>query len=85
MTLKGTIEHYKERGMSKNWTSINLGKSQICFLDGISKNCRFSGGRKLRRTAIIRAILKAAKMLDVNVSSVKSERELKKRFIASFR
>lgn len=69
----------------KNWTSVNLSKSQICFLNEISKNCRFSGGRKLCRTSIIRAFLKAAKSMNVDVTRVKSERELRKRFTALFR
>jgi hypothetical protein len=69
----------------KNWTCVGLSKRQICFLEDISKNCRFSGGRKLRRTSIIRAFLKAGSKLDIDVSNVKSERELKERFIVSFR
>lgn len=69
----------------KNWTSVNLGKSQICLLDEISKDCRFSGGRKLCRTSIIRAFLKAGKRLNIDVSGVKSEEELKERFLASFK
>ncbi len=70
--------------MKKKWMRISLSKRQLCLLDEISKNCRFSGGRKFRRTAIIRAFLKAGKMLNVDVSGVKTEEELKGRFLASF-
>jgi len=72
--------------MSKrNWTCVSLNKEQICFLDKISKNCRFSGGRKLPRTSILRALLIAAKRLMIDVSEVRSERELKNRVLESFR
>lgn len=71
--------------MRKTWTCLSLSKRQLCLLDEISKNCRFSGGRKLCRTSIIRAFLKAGKKLDVDVSGVKSEEELTERFLASFR
>jgi len=70
---------------NKQWTYVSLDKKQICLLDGISKNSRFSGGRKLCRTAIIRAFLTVAGKLDFDVSNIKSEEDLKERFILSFR
>ena len=69
----------------KKWTCVSLNKKQICFLDEISKNCKFSGGRKLCRTSIIRAFLRVAQKLDIDTSGIKSEAELKKRMLASFR
>lgn len=69
----------------KCWTTVNLTKKQICFLDEISKNCRFTGGRKLCRTSILRALLSAAKKLDIDVSRVKSQEELKERILAGFK
>jgi len=62
-----------------DWTTVALNKKQICFLDGISKRSKFSGGRKLSRTAILRAILKMGRNLKVDVSGVKSERKLEER------
>ncbi|MBU0534121.1 MAG: hypothetical protein KJ887_04935 [Candidatus Omnitrophica bacterium] len=69
----------------KEWTTVNLNKRQICFLDEISKKSKFSGGRKLSRTAILRAILKAANKLDIDVSGIKTEKELKERLLESFK
>ncbi|MDD5236557.1 MAG: hypothetical protein PHU91_02715 [Candidatus Omnitrophica bacterium] len=69
----------------KVWTSVNLSKKEICFLDEISKNCKFSGGRKLRRTSILRALLVAGKRLNIDVNRVKSEKELKERVLVSFK
>jgi hypothetical protein len=69
----------------KKWTCVSLNKKQICFLDEISKNCKFSGGRKLSRTSIIRAFLRATQKLDIDASGIKNEEELKERILASFR
>lgn len=72
--------------MSKRrWTSVNLDKKQICFLDEISKNCKFTSGRKMSRTSVIRAFLRAWKKLDIDVNGVKSEEDLKERMAASFK
>ena len=71
--------------MKKNWTSVSLNKKQICFLDRTSKNCRFSSGRKLSRTSILRALLTAAKKLNIDVGSVRSEEDLRRRILKSFR
>lgn len=69
----------------KRWTTVGLNRSQICFLDRISKDSRFSEGRKLCRTAIIRALLRACRTLDVDLSMVKSEEELRQRILSSFK
>ena len=71
--------------VSKRWTSVNLNKKHICFLDNLSKDCKFSGGRKLRRTSILRALLTASQSLKINVAKVKSEKELKERILESFK
>ncbi len=71
--------------MEKLWACVGLNEKQICFLDKISKNCRFSGGRKLSRTSIMRAVLKVARGLDIDVSRVKTEEELENRILLSFR
>lgn len=71
--------------MKRYWTCVGLDKKHICLLDGISKNSKFSGGRKLCRTSIIRAFLTAAGKFDFNVSNIRSEEELKERFLLSFK
>jgi len=69
----------------KHQTSVSLTKKQLCFLDGISKNCRFSGGRKLRRTSIVRAFLTVGRKLKIDISGVKSEKDLAMRITAAFK
>jgi hypothetical protein len=71
--------------INKGWSTVALDKKQICFLDEISKKSRFSGGRKLSRTAILRAVLKAATKLDIDLSEVRTEKELKERVLSSFK
>ena len=84
--MKGTIEHYKGEIMKKEKrTSVTLTKKQICFFDEISKNCRFSGGRKLCRTSILRAFITAVKKLDIDVSGITREEDLKRRILESFK
>ena len=71
--------------INKRWGSVGLSKKQICFLDDISKDCKFSGGHKLRRTAILRAFLIAGKKLNINVNNIKSEKSLRERMITAFK
>lgn len=69
----------------KRWTCIGMSKKQICFLDEISNKCRFTGGKKLCRNSIVRAFLKSAGKLDIDVSRVRSEEEFKERLLESFK
>jgi hypothetical protein len=69
----------------KGWTTVALSKRHICFLDKLSKRSKFSGGRKLSRTSILRAVLKAATRLDIDINQVKSEKDLRERLLSSFR
>lgn len=73
--------------MSKEtfWSTATLNKSQICFLDKVSKDAKFTGGKKLSRAAIMRTLLKVAQELDIDISEVKSEEELKNRFLNAFK
>jgi len=65
----------------KVWTSAALTKEQLCFVDNLSKRARFSGGKKLSRAAVMRALLGVAKTLQIDVSGVRSEKELEERVV----
>lgn len=67
------------------WARIGLTKKQICFLDKISKDCKFSGGRKFSRAAILRSFLTSVRDLDIKVNKIKSEKDLKKEILAAFK
>lgn len=64
-------------------TTIGLTKKQICYLDGISKNCKFSGGRKMSRLAIMRSLLLACKDVEIDLKSIRSEKELYEKVLAA--
>lgn len=74
-----------EKMGKQGWTTVGLNREQVCFLNEISKRAKFSGGRKLSRTAILRAIIKAARNLGINATGVKTEKELKGRVLEAFR
>jgi hypothetical protein len=59
--------------------STFLTKSEVDFLDEVSWQMKLSGGYKLPRTKIIRAIIEAIMSLTPDFSGVKSEVELKNR------
>lgn len=71
-------------GLKMKTTTIGLTKKHACYLEGLSKSSRFSGGRKISRTAIIRALLLACKDFEIDVSGVKSEQELYERVLSAF-
>ncbi len=71
--------------VKKKWMHVGLSKKQICFLDKLSKDCKFSGGRKFSRTAILRAFLTAVQGLSIDVNNVKTEKEMKEKILVAFK
>jgi hypothetical protein len=69
----------------KGWKHIGLSKKQICFLDKLSNDSKFSGGRKFSRTAILRTFLTAIQDFNIDVNNVKSEKELKEKILMAFK
>lgn len=57
-----------------------LSKGERCYLENISKKANYSGGKRFSRTSIIRTLLEVSRKLNINVSNVKSEKELENRF-----
>ena len=55
------------------------------WLQGLSNEMKASGGYKLPRSYLIRNLLDAAMELNVDASGVRSEKELKERFIRAIR
>ncbi len=62
-------------------SSITLTKKNIDFLDSL---CRYSSGIKLSKPSIVRALLSISKDLEIDVSNVKNQDELKDRIIEAF-
>lgn len=55
------------------------------WLQDLSNRMKSSGGYKLPKSYIIRALLSAARKLDIDVSGVKDEHELAKRILEAIR
>jgi len=62
-------------------TPISITKEMESWLQRLGSEMKASGGYKLPKSYIVRSLLDAAMELDVNVSGVKTEEELKERFI----
>ena len=65
-------------------SSITLTKKNIDFLDSLSQKSRHSSGIKLSKSSIVRALLSISKDLEIDVSNVKNQDELKDRIIEAF-
>jgi len=66
------------------WTTVRLNKKQICFLEKLAKSAKFTGGKNFSKTALLRSLISMAKGLRLDVSGVKTEEELKERFLEAF-
>lgn len=66
-------------------TSATITKQNVCYLDDISKQTKFSGGKKFSRNKVINTLMRVATFLDVDLCNVKSEKELETRFQDSFK
>ncbi len=67
------------------WTSAKITKQHLCFLDNISKEAKFSGGKKLSRALILRSVLGVAKKLNIDVDGIKTEEELERRVLIALK
>ncbi|MCM8774258.1 MAG: hypothetical protein NC820_05950, partial [Candidatus Omnitrophica bacterium] len=67
--------------------SVNLGmhKNQIEFIDNITKEIRFSGGKKPSRAQIVDSFIKIAMKLKVDVRGVKTEKDVEERFFKALK
>jgi len=60
---------------------ISIRKDMEFWLQDLSNKMKASGGYKLPKSYIIRALLDAMKRLDIDISGVKTEDELAKRIL----
>ncbi len=61
----------------ENWTKVttSLLNRQVVFLDGVSNDIRANSGKVVKRTAIIRALIDALELSDIDLTEVTSEDE----------
>jgi hypothetical protein len=65
--------------------SVFLNRGEDSYLEGLSSTAKFSGGKKISKTRIIEAMVKAFRQSKLDVRGVKTDEELYKRVIAQMR
>lgn len=64
---------------------ISITKGMEAWLQDLSSKMKSSGGYKLPKSYIIRALLDAAMQLDIDVTEIKTEEELVKRILKAIK
>jgi len=65
--------------------SVFLNREEDAYLESLASTAKFSGGKKLSKTKLIEAMVKAFRKTNLDVRGVKTEKELLKRVIAQLR
>jgi hypothetical protein len=65
--------------------SVFLNHEEDAYLENLASTAKFSGGRKLSKTRIIAAMVRAFRTTGLDVRGVKTEAELFKRVTAQLR
>jgi len=65
--------------------SVFLNRDEDSYLENLASTAKFSGGRKISKTKIIEAMVRAFRASKLDVRGVKSDEELFERVIAQLR
>jgi hypothetical protein len=65
--------------------SVFLNHGEDAYLESLSSTAKFSGGRKLSKTKLIEAMVRAFRETDLDVRGVKDDQELLRRVSAQLR
>ena len=65
--------------------SVFLNREEDAYLENLAATAKFSGGKKLSKTKLIEAMVRAFRNTKLDVRGVKSNEELFKRVIAQLR
>jgi len=65
--------------------SVFLNREEDAYLEALASTAKFSGGKKLSKTRLIEAMVKAFRRTDLDVRGVKDDRELFNRVSARVR
>ncbi len=66
-------------------TSATITKKNMMLLDKISKESKYSGGKKLSRSAVLRSFIVTAMKINIDIHSIKNEKELESCFKSAFK
>jgi len=62
--------------------SVFLNRGEDSYLEGLSSTAKFTGGKKLSKTKLIEAMVRAFRQSKLDVSGVRTDDELLKRALA---
>jgi hypothetical protein len=65
--------------------SVFLNREEDAYLEGLASTAKFTGGKKLSKTKLIEAMVRAFRQTDLDVRGVKDEQELLNRVKAQVR
>jgi hypothetical protein len=65
--------------------SVFLNHGEDAYLEGLASTAKFSGGKKLSKTKLIEAMVRAFRETDLDVRGVRDDQELFKRVAAQLR
>ena len=65
--------------------SVFLNRDEDAYLESLASTAKFSGGKKLSKTKLIEAMVRAFRQTDLDVRGVKDDGELFNRVIAQLR
>jgi hypothetical protein len=65
--------------------SVFLNREEDAYLESLASTAKFSGGKKLSKTKLIEAMVRAFRQTNLDVRGVKDEQELLKRVTAQLR
>ena len=65
--------------------SVFLNREEDAYLENLASTAKFSGGKKLSKTKLIEAMVRAFRNTNLDVRGVKTDEELLKRAIAQLR
>ena len=65
--------------------SVFLNREEDAYLETLSSTAKFSGGKKLSKTKLVEAMVRAFRTSNLDMRGVKTDEELFKRVIAQLR
>ena len=77
---KDVVPEHSKEAMIK--LSVFLGSEEDAYLENLASMAKFSGGKKLSKTKLIEAMVRAFRTTKLDVRGVKTDEELLKRAFA---
>ena len=65
--------------------SVFLNREEDAYLEALASTAKFSGGKKLSKTKLVEAMVRAFRTTNLDVRGVKTDEELLRRVIAQLR